>query len=277
MKPSHLKLSLLSAVGIGGIALVVLLGSGSAFGQAPATPRLFPNLLTNIERPLRYRPDGTDFVIENGAEFFNRPLYGRNTAARFDAGDRPEFTFYLPGRGGNLRLGLKTTAAVKWLHDAQRIVARYRPGMMLYEIRDPLLGMGGVLNLTVLALSATDGIILRVATAGTPADLELVWAYGGLNGQRGGRDGDLAGGASLTPQFQLRPEYCRDDTFTMEGSVFTLHHPLATLVGTGPAGAQLAVADAAKWSSLADLLASRGGAPAAPTATGRCVPTVASG
>jgi hypothetical protein len=56
-------------------------------------------------RPLRYRPVGTDFVIENGVEFFNRPLYGTNTAFRVDAGDRPEFSLYLPGRGGNLRCG----------------------------------------------------------------------------------------------------------------------------------------------------------------------------
>ncbi len=244
--------------------LLIAAGPGAI---AQSGPR--PNLVDNIGRPLRYRPDGTDFVIENGAEFFNRPLYGRNTAARFDAGDRPEFTFYLPGRGGNLRLGLRTASAVKWLHDAQRIVTRYRPGMMLYEIRDPLLGAEGVLNLTVLALAATDGLILRVAVAGTPSDLELVWAYGGLNGQRGSRDGDLAGGASLTPQFQLRPEYCREDTFTIQGGAFTLHHPLATLVGTGPVEAQLAVADAAKWSSLAELLASSGGATAAPVVVGR--------
>jgi hypothetical protein len=43
-----------------------------------------PNFADNIERPLRYRPDGADFVIENGTEFFNRPLYGTNTAFRVD-------------------------------------------------------------------------------------------------------------------------------------------------------------------------------------------------
>jgi hypothetical protein len=240
--------------------------AAAPFVLAQSGPR--PNLVGNIERPLRYRPDGADFVIENGAEFFNRPLYGRNTAARFDAGDRPEFTFYLPGRGGNLRLGLKSPAGVKWLHDARRIVTRYRPGMMLYEIHDPLLGADGVLNLTVLAMSETDGLILRAAASATPAGLELIWTYGGVNGQRGGRDGDLAGGASLTSQFQLRPEYCRDDTFEIRDSAFTLHSPLATLVGTGPAGAQFAVADANHWSSLADLLASQDGRPAAPVVVG---------
>ena len=43
------------------------------------------------DRPLRYWPIGTDFVITNGTEFFNRPLYCLNTAFRVDGGDKPEF------------------------------------------------------------------------------------------------------------------------------------------------------------------------------------------
>jgi hypothetical protein len=58
------------------------------------------NFAGKTARPLRYHPEGTDFVIENGSEFFNRPLYGINTAFRVDAGDRPEFSLYMPGRGG---------------------------------------------------------------------------------------------------------------------------------------------------------------------------------
>src|SRR6266851_3554061 len=38
-----------------------------------------PNLESNIDRPLRYLPDQGDFVIYNGTEWFNRPLYGSNT------------------------------------------------------------------------------------------------------------------------------------------------------------------------------------------------------
>ena len=62
-------------------------------------------------RELRYHPEGTDFVIRNGREFFNRALYGGNAGFRVEAGDRPEFAFYLPGRGGNLRVGLVSAAA----------------------------------------------------------------------------------------------------------------------------------------------------------------------
>src|SRR5690349_1430319 len=84
-------------------------------GQTLGAARVTPNLQDNIERPLRYRPEGADFVIEGGGEFFNRPLYGGNTAFRVDGGDLPEFVLYLPGRGGNLRLGVHANGKALWL------------------------------------------------------------------------------------------------------------------------------------------------------------------
>src|SRR5262249_25012193 len=80
-----------------------------------------PNLTNNISRPIHYYPEGGDFVCTNGPEYFNRPLYSPNTAFRIDAGDKPEFSLYLPGRGGNLRLGIKTAESVKWLNQADTI------------------------------------------------------------------------------------------------------------------------------------------------------------
>ena len=75
-------------------------------------------LKDNLDRPLRYHPDGGDFVITNGAERFNRPLYGSSSPFRVDAGDRAEFSFYLPGRGGNLRLGILSGERAVWLDEA---------------------------------------------------------------------------------------------------------------------------------------------------------------
>ncbi len=164
--------------------LVALLGLGEAAAQAPAASRIVPNLESNLERPLRYRPDGPDLVIETGAETFNRSLYGGNTAFRVDGGDRPEFLLYLPGRGGNLRLGVQRAGGARWLHEAARITMRYRPGSLRYEIRDPLLGEGGVVRLTALAYFQTEGLVVEVEAEGLPSGLELVWAYGGVNGQR---------------------------------------------------------------------------------------------
>ena len=227
-----------------------------ARAQTLGAQRLTPNLETNIDRPLRYRPDGADFVIENGAEFFNRPLYGGNTAFRVDGGDKPEFVLYLPGRGGNLRFGVRSAVGAKWLQAAAKITTRYRPGELVYEIRDPLLGGGGVLRVTGIALHQTEGLIVRAEGENISAGVELIWAYGGVNGQRGARDGDI--GTERVPiseWFQLKPEFCRDNAFAIGEGRFTLTAKAATIVGVMPAGAKLRVSNAAQWSDPTTLLA----------------------
>jgi hypothetical protein len=258
-----------------GVLVAGLLALPALSAQVPAAQQLWPNLVDNIERPLRYTPDGEDFVIVNGGEFFNRPLYGGNTAFRVDAGDRPEFVLYLPGRGGNLRLGLRSATDTKWLHDAATIEARYRPGGMRYTIRDPLLG-AGTLHLAAYATAETEGLILRVEAADIPAGLELLWAYGGVNGQRGRRDGDI--GTETVPiseWFQLQPEFCTGNRIELDGDTFTLTAKLprdqtATLRGLVPAGAQLRVGDAVLWDDPASLLTAVSlRAPDQPVVTGR--------
>lgn len=225
--------------------------------EAPS--RKAGNHVGHTARPLRYRPEGTDFVIENGPEFFNRPLYANNSPFRIDAGDRPEFSLYLPGRGGNLRLGIRTATGRKWLHEAQRIVARYRPGSMVYEIRDPLLG-GGTLHLAALTMNGAPGLVLRAQWSGaaaTATPITLIWAYGGANGDRGARNGDI--GTERVPMsqfFQLKPEFSKDNIFTLGTHGFTLQSKPGMVAGLTPPGAKMAIADANKWGSLGDLLAS---------------------
>src|ERR1051325_3761039 len=127
-----------------GAVLWIVFISWAVFAQTP-----HGNFIGQTERPLRYFPNGTDFVITNGAEFFNRPLYCDHSAFRVDGGDKPEFSLYVPGRGGNLRFGIKRAQDVKWLNDAKEVIARYASGSLSYEIRDPLLG-NGALRLVVL-------------------------------------------------------------------------------------------------------------------------------
>ncbi len=198
---------------------------------------------------LRYLPDGSDFVITNGPEFFNRPLYGGNTAFRVDAGDKPEFSLYLPGRGGNLRLGVHG----KWLNDADKIIARYRPGSMIYEIEDA----GITIKLTAYAFDA--GLLVRAESS---PPVELVWAYGGANGERGRRGGDIGCEREPVSQFfQLKPEYCRGNTFEITPNSFRLRDITGQMTGQ--------IADAKHWSSLPDLLASAGQPTDTPVIVGR--------
>jgi len=242
-----------------GLLVCGLLCAASPFNPPERIRAERPAAETRMARPLRYRPDNLDFVIENGSEFFNRPLYGGPTAFRADAGDKPEFSLYLPGQGGNLRLGIQSSGRGKWLHEADRIVSRYRPQAMLYEIHDALLG-DGVIQLSAMALYEGDGLIVKaeLQNAGNKP-LELVFAFGGAGGKRGQRGGDIGCESEPISQFfQLRPENCRGNQFTVNGNQFLLQSSIASIAGIFPKGAKLAIADAQHWNAFLQLLASAG-------------------
>jgi hypothetical protein len=226
------------------------------------------------QRPLRYRPEGADFVIENSQESFNRPLYGGNTAFRVDAGDRSEFSLYLPGLGGNLRLGMKKPTATKWLFEADKVVSRYRPGSMVYEIRDASLG-DGMIEVTMMAMYTAEGLIGSVELHGQSKSVEIVIVFGGANGKKGKRSGDI--GCESEPVntfFQLRPENCKGNTFSIKDNAFTLQSKPATIAGVLPRGAELAVSDASKWDSLKELLGAAGKETNTPVVVGQIVLSV---
>ncbi|MBS1567363.1 MAG: DUF4450 domain-containing protein, partial [Bacteroidetes bacterium] len=172
------------------------------------------------KRSFHYLPEGTDFVCTNGKLRFNRALYGTNTAFRVEAGDLPEFALYLPGMGGNLRLGLIDGENSKWLIDAKNIKAIYRPGSMLYEIRDTLLG-NGTLRLNVLALSEGEGLVLKAVYDGPATNAKLFWVYGGATGKKFSRDGDI--GADPESSFYLKEEYCKGNSFVLQPNTFRLY------------------------------------------------------
>ncbi|MDR3188453.1 MAG: DUF4450 domain-containing protein [Prevotellaceae bacterium] len=164
------------------------------------------------ERTLRYAPEGTDFVIVNGDKRFNRALYGTNTGFRVEAGDLPEFGLYLPSMGGNMQLGVIRGGESRWLNDFQHIKAIYRPGAMIYELSDPFCGE---LQLTALAMSHAEGMVIRVAAARLLPGVELFWTYGGASNERFPREGDL--GVDPPGCFALKPEACAGNVFSLSG------------------------------------------------------------
>ena len=189
--------------------------------QSSSTDSLSTKLWHNQTRELRYHPDGHDFVITNGTHRFNRALYGSHTGFRVEAGDLPEFAMYMPRMGGTLRLGLIQADSSKWLIDAQNIEARYRAGTMIYTVSDPML-KNGALHLQVLALPDADGMILKVEGENVPNDMDLFWGFGGATGKRFSRDGDL--GADPESSFYLKPEYCKDNEYFIDGTGFQLYY-----------------------------------------------------
>jgi len=242
-----------------GLAFALLAGLSPGLTRADTAPSAVggpsPNLVSNIERPIRYRPEDGDFVIENGVETFNRPLYGGDTAFRVDGGDRPEFVLYLPGRGGNLRLGVVGATGARWLHEARAIVTRYRPGELIYEIRDPMLAQG-VLRVEAVAYAETEGLSLRVEGVDLPQGLELVWAFGGVTGQRGVRDGDI--GTEKVPiseWFQFKPAFAETNHVALSADGFQVTAPQATIVGAASGAARYQRAEASAWNDLSGLLA----------------------
>lgn len=219
------------------------------------------------DRTPRYRPEGGDFVIGNGKSFFNRPLYGGNTGFRIETGDRPEFAFHFPGRAGNLRIGLLGASdKAIWCFDAKSVVARYRPGSMIHEIRDPLLG-NGALTLTGIPAATGEGFALRAELAPGSAAVRLIWAFGGSDGNKGRRNGDLnAENEPLDRFFRFTPERAKGGRFELQPSGFTHTGKPGKLHALLPPGAAARLADSAKWPDPAALVASP--ASAIPVATG---------
>ncbi len=206
------------------------------------------------KRELRYRPDGEDFVIVNGERRFTRALYGTNTAFRVETGDRPEFAFYMPGMGGNVRLGLLAGGKSLWLDKAEYVESRYRPGARLYTVKDPAMGPKGKIDLYVLALGRGEGLILRAVSSGLPAGTELVWSYGGASGARLSRNGDM--NADPESSFYLLPEYCVENRLEIRGETFALRfgnkRDTFEMSGRFPEGSRLWRGDARRLSTPAE-------------------------
>ena len=192
-----------------------------SYGQNTGFQQSKSGLWHDQERELRYHPDGQDFVIINGKRLFTRALYGTNTAFRVETGDQPEFALYMPGMGGNMKLGLVYNGANIWLNDAKNIEARYRAGARIYTIQDPILG-NAKLHLHILALADAEGFILKVTTKDLEIPVQLIVAFGGASGKKFSRDGDM--GPDPASNFFLKPENCKDNFFEINKSSFTLKY-----------------------------------------------------
>ena len=190
---------------------------------------LFPILLISQEkkatsplaRKIHYAPEGNSFVLKNGTRKFNRALYGTNTGFRVETGDLPEFALYMPGMGGNFKLGIQKGNKSKWITEAKTIDTRYTLGIMYYKIQDPILGNGELL-LEVIALKNTEGFALKVTGNNIPKDISLIWAFGGASGKKFSRDGDI--GADPESVFYMQPNYCINNKYTVQKESFLLEY-----------------------------------------------------
>ncbi|WP_394775707.1 DUF4450 domain-containing protein [Flavobacterium sp.] len=172
-------------------------------------------------RKIHYAPEGNSFVLKNGTRKFNRALYGSNTGFRVETGDLPEFAMYMPGMGGNFKLGLVNGKDSKWITEATKIDTRYVSGTMRYTIEDPILE-NGKLFIDVVALKESEGFIVKVYGNNISKNTSLIWAFGGATGKKFSRDGDI--GADPESVFYLQPEYCINNKYTIKKESFLLEY-----------------------------------------------------
>jgi Domain of unknown function (DUF4450)/Bacterial alpha-L-rhamnosidase 6 hairpin glycosidase domain len=263
--------SLLGRIG----GAVFLLISFNATAQNTST-----KLWHDKERTIHYQPQGNDFILYKGTRKFNRALYGTNTGFRVEAGDLPEFALYMPGMGGNCKIGISINGKSKWITTASQIKTIYRPGTMLYQIKDSLLGKGQI-SLSVLAMADAEGMIIKMETENIPANTNLVIVYGGATGKKFSRDGDI--GADPESSFYLQSAYCKDNRYTIFKNTFQLSYGLSKalseeeryeiqygnkqadttakekpkqLIGVFPENAEVQIADAEEQNTPDALLAS---------------------
>lgn len=179
------------------------------------------NLWHGKSRKIHYAPEGKSFILKNGTRKFNRALYGSNTAFRVEAGDLPEFAMYMPGMGGNFKLGLISGKNSKWLTAADKINTKYTPGTVEYQIKDALLG-NTTLTIQIVALNDSEGFILKVVGNNVPKNTSLIWAYGGASGKKFSRNGDIGGDPESV--FYLHPENCVNNQYQINKNSFTLSY-----------------------------------------------------
>lgn len=148
-------------------------------------------------RPRHYVPDGNSAVAIDGKTKFNRALYGAHSGFRMDCSDVTEFGIYLPRMGGNLRLTLPEG----------KCTARYTPGRMDYE-------QGGV-TVEAQVMRSFD-LALWAITNTTGKTVTIPVRYGGVAEKKFSREGDL--GVDPPTCFELKPEYCTDNIFTVKGN-----------------------------------------------------------
>lgn len=237
------------------LCLLFIMFSTVFFGQEKGIKETAP-------RKIHYVPDGDGFLLKNGTRKFNRALYGSNTAFRVEAGDLPEFAMYMPGMGGNLKLGLSNGKKSKWITEANTITTRYANGKMFYEIHDPILGKGK-LKIEIVALKDEEGFVLKVSGIDTDKKNSLIWAFGGASGRKFSRDGDI--GADPESSFYLKPEYCTNNQYTIKENSFLLEYGSETnkqktgndksLLGMFPSS-EVHLANAEKQNSPLELFAS---------------------
>ena len=101
---------------------------------------------------------------------------------------------------------------------------------MIYELRDSLLGTGS-LRAELITAAEGSGIILKVEGSNLPSGTRLAWAFGGVSGKKGRRNGDI--GCEVQPVsqfFQVTAEECDGNQVALVPALITAKTPVTAIV-----------------------------------------------
>ncbi len=125
-----------------------------------------------------------------------------------------DFQVITPELTGTLRLGLIRQNESLWLSDYKKIAAKKNGTETIYTIKHEWLNKGSI-RISTKPLLDTHGFVMKIETTDIPASIHLFWAFGGCLGEVINLTGD---------ENSLKPEFCKDNVFSIEGNSFTVYY-----------------------------------------------------
>lgn len=173
---------------------------------------------------------------------FSISLYDTQSSHKILAGKTPEFSFHFPQMAGNFKLGLISGQKSLWCNELKSVKLKKSPGKLTYTMEDNLLKEGKIV-VRVSKLTDSDGLIMEVEGVNLPDGLDLFWSFGG----------SYAKVLSDKADCSLKPEYCKDNVFSVEGNAFTVYYGeslnLKVVQAVVPDNSDIRLSDAHKQST----------------------------
>lgn len=154
------------------------------------------------------------FSMKAQINTFPHEMSTKNTGSFIKGAKAPEFSFYLPGKAGDIKFGLIQGDTSVWLSDLHTTCTLYKNGLK-YLVSGGLLKQGR-LTFTALPLFQTDGLIIQIQGEQLPEGIQLFWAFGGASGK-----------LILQSDPGLMDADCHDNVCVHERNAEILYYPTA--------------------------------------------------
>ncbi|MBR6285974.1 MAG: DUF4450 domain-containing protein [Bacteroidaceae bacterium] len=190
------------------------------------------NAPRKADRTLQYTPDGRDFVCTNGNNQYTRAIYGNMTPYRLETSDRPVFSVYNNGLGGNISFSVIVNGHEIPLRATKMCEARYTPGRRTYLLSDNQWGKGTI-KVSALVARNTNASLFKIESSNMPKGTRIISTFGGATRKRLSRNGDLG---LCNPQSYELPANANDIVRDTTALTSTLYYGVWEKEGNGHTG-----------------------------------------